>query len=221
MISRKQINIFVVLTVLIWWLINFISGNNLNYQILKPFTSVAAVLVILYNLFELYVWKWKFINPFFVKKPNIEGTWKISLISNWVNPATNQRNEPSIVYLAIRQTFSTVNARLYTNNSESEELWTNLIKTNDKRYKLVSVYQNIPQRIFREKSPIHFATFIKNVNGDVSRSLKGNYWTDRGTAGETYSTGHSKKYYFSFKEAELDSDTFIELNTLDSISVNE
>lgn len=221
MISRKQINVFVVLTVLIWWLINIISGNSLSYNILKPFTSVAGVLVVVYNLFELYIWKWKFINPLIIKKPNIEGTWKFSLVSNWVNPKTNKRNEPSIVYLAIRQTYSTINARLYTKNSESEELWTNLIKTKDNRYKLVSVYQNIPQRIFREKSPIHFATFIKNVNGDDSRSMKGNYWTDRGTAGETYSIGHSKTYYFSFKDAEVGSSTFNELDTFDSISINE
>lgn len=218
MITRNQINIFVFLTVVIWFLINYLSGNNLTFEILKPFGTTAGILILLYNLFDLYIWKFPYVNPYLVKKPDISGTWKIKLVSNWINPETNKRNEPSTIYLAVKQTFSTVHIRVYTKNSESEEFFSQIVRTNDERYKLISVYQNIPQRIFREKSPIHMASFIKYINGDKDKSLKGSYWTDRGTAGESYSIARSTQYYFSFKEASDSDDMFIVFDAFDSVS---
>lgn len=218
MITRKQINIFVLLTVLIWLSINYLSGNALSYDILKPFASTAGILVVLYNLFDLYIWKFPYINPYIVKRPDISGTWQIKLISNWINPETNKRNSPSTIYLAVKQTFSTVNIRVYTQNSESEEFFSQIVKTNDERYKLISVYQNIPQRIFRDKSPIHMSSFIKYINGESVKSLKGNYWTDRGTAGESYSMARINEYFYSFKEANENLDKFSKYDTFDSVS---
>jgi hypothetical protein len=62
------------------------------------------------------------------------------------------------------------------------------------------------------------SSFIKYINGEKIKSLKGNYWTDRGTAGELYSVARTSEYLYSFKEANESSEKFTEYDTFDSIS---
>jgi len=175
--------------------------------------------LIIYNLFEVYIWKWNLLNPMLVKKPNINGTWKIVGISDWVNPSTNKINPPNEIYIAIKQNYSSIKIRIYTKNSESEQLISTIEKTSDDRFKLLSIYQNIPQKLFRNKSNIHYATFMLFINGSAEKVLKGSYWTDRSTSGEIYTLGYSSKYFHSFKEAENNLSLFEERNNVDSISI--
>jgi hypothetical protein len=56
--------------------------------------------------FDLWLWKIPFLHSWFVKRPVIDGKWKVEIRANWKDPATNAGIAPLEGYMVIRQTFS-------------------------------------------------------------------------------------------------------------------
>jgi hypothetical protein len=54
-----------------------------------------------------------------VNQPNLQGTWKVLLKSDWVNPETKQQVASIECIMTIRQTYSRFSARLFTRESSS------------------------------------------------------------------------------------------------------
>src|SRR3954470_8222553 len=67
------------------------------------------------------------LHEWFVKRPVIDGTWKLQLRSNWKDPATQNTIPPIEGYMVVRQTFSTLSMRLLTAKSHSEVVGTEII----------------------------------------------------------------------------------------------
>lgn len=88
-------------------------------QWLAPVGPAVTVAGIGLWIFDRYAWRWRGVRRL-VGRPVLHGTWHGELVSDWVNPETQQRipADPD-VFLVVRQRFWQVTARLLTRESES------------------------------------------------------------------------------------------------------
>jgi hypothetical protein len=141
------------------------------------------------------------IHPWFVEQPNIRGTWKSEIKSNWINPETNQKLPAIEAYVVIRQSFSSISIRVITKESESVTLAASLNKTLDGLWQLASVYRNSPRATLLERSIQHFGAVALDVRGDPPYLIDGQYWTNRTTRGEMRLFSRSSRLYEDFDTA--------------------
>ena len=71
------------------------------------------------------------LHGWFLKRPVIEGSWKVEIRSNWKDPATGNAIAPVEGYMVVRQTFSTLSLRLLTAESSSELVGTEIVCSAD------------------------------------------------------------------------------------------
>src|SRR6266849_7262475 len=141
--------VFIILAVLL-----VLEGTQVTAGLFKPCGAVVTVLGFALLIFDKWAWGFRFLHPWFVDRPYLKGTWTGVLVSNYVNPATQQRVPPIEVYLVVRQTYSAIHLRLITRESTSESLANNIPKGEDGVYCVASVYRNTPQLAHRDRSPI-------------------------------------------------------------------
>jgi hypothetical protein len=88
--TRLQISIILAVAALSWFSVLYVQGTPVTYAHLVPFSSVLAVLVVLALVIEKALWCKPWLQKWFISRPNMHGTWKVELQSNWVNPDTNR-----------------------------------------------------------------------------------------------------------------------------------
>jgi hypothetical protein len=163
------------------WLI--VQGESLSG--ITDLLGVALSLAwIVWVVFDRWAWRWPGVSKIAGSRPDIAGTWRGSLASEWVDPSTRNGIPPDPeVYLVVRETFSTVSAQLLTRESKSETI-AGTIDRNGVGTSLIGVYRNVPRSAVRDRSAIHYGALILDVEGSPPGRLDGRYWTDRHTAGE-------------------------------------
>lgn len=201
MITEIQLSTLVFFVAVIWGISLVLQGTSLSFDLLKPFTNVTGVLVLLLTFFDKWAWHWRIFYPWLVSTPYIEGTWKGKVKSNWINPETEQGIDDIDAYLVIRQKFSTIHARLITKESNSELLTGEIIKNADETWQFVGAYRNTPKISIRERSPIHHGAIMLQIKGQPPIGLEGQYWTDRNTQGEITFSGYNSKRFYDFGTA--------------------
>jgi hypothetical protein len=185
----------------IWGILLLVKGIPLTKALFEPYSDVAGILVLILAIFDKWAWHWKVFHPWLLSTPYIEGSWKGIIKSNWINPETGKVIDPIDSYLIIRQKFSTIHARLITEESSSEPLTGDLIKNPDETWQFVGAYRNTPKILIRERSPIHHGTIMLQIKEQPPTSLEGDYWTDRNTQGEIVFTGYNRKKFHGFSSA--------------------
>ncbi len=203
MITDIQLSTLVFIAAFVWGILLLIKGIPLTRALFEPFSDVTGVLVLILAFFNKWAWKWNFFHPWLVSTPYLHGTWKGQLISDWVDPKTKKQTVPIEAYLVIRQNFSSIHAHLLTENASSDLLSGEVIKNSDGTWSLAGIYRNIPKILIRDRSPIHHGGIILSVKGKEPVGLEGQYWTDRGTKGELYLSGHNKKTFFDYGTAAI------------------
>jgi hypothetical protein len=201
MITNIQLSTLVFVIAIIWGIALILQGTSLSVDLVKPFSNVTGILVLLLAFFGKWAWHWRIFYPWLVSTPYIDGTWKGKINSNWVNPKTKQKTEQIDAYLVIRQKFSKVYARLITKESISELLAGEIIKNADETWQFVSAYRNTPKMLIRKRSPIHHGAMLLSIKGKPPTGLDGQYWTDRNTQGEIAFSGFNKKRLEDFSSA--------------------
>lgn len=199
MISRAHLTPILVVAVVLWSVLLILNGQSVSFDLLKPFSKVAGAVGFLALGFDRWMWRWRFLHPWFVSTPNLHGTWHGQLVSDW-KPEDGSSLAPIEVYLVIRQTFSTISMRLLTPESTSVLLGGNVTKEVDGVDTVTGVYLNTPDILRRGGSPIHHGGLILQVQGQPATQLEGEYWTDRGTKGSLRFTERSDKLRQSFVE---------------------
>lgn len=193
MIERLHLSALVLTAALIWGLLLVLDGVVVHASWLRPFSLVTGILLILLAGFDLFLWRVPFLHPWFVGRPNLRGTWRAVLRSNWSKPSTQETVAPIQGYVVISQTFSRLSLRLMTEESRSELLGAEVLRSADGTYRLVGVYRNEPKLGVRNRSPIHNGALVLQFAGSPPTSLEGHYWTDRDTAGELVLTDRQSK----------------------------
>lgn len=175
-----------------------LSGEELTIALLRPSGIALAVVTGLVTVFEKWAWRWRILRPWFVNKPDLNGTYK-----GHFRPvgAEDSPKEPTEMFITIQQTLSTQSVRLFTSESRSISLASCLDETSDDHWRLMYTYENVPNPTVRQRSPIHFGGVILNVDDRSCKQLSGSYWTDRQSQGELTFERISRDRARSFKEA--------------------
>lgn len=184
MLTKTHITSLLLLAVVTWAITLWVSGLPLTWEYSKPFSITASVLSFAAILFDKWLWRWRIFKGWFVNCPDLQGTWKVVLKSDWADPQTGEQRAPIVCVMTIRQTYSRFSARIFTNESSSYLIAHKLEQQNDGVFQLFGTYQNTPDIMLRgKKSEIHYGALVLEVRGEPATELVGHYWTDRGSKG--------------------------------------
>ncbi|MBU2607654.1 MAG: hypothetical protein KKC43_17405 [Alphaproteobacteria bacterium] len=205
MISRLHVSSFVGLTGLVWLIALWAQGQPvLTWDFFAPFSVVVGVVVTVVTLFNLYAWSWSLLQGWYVKRPDLRGTWSAEMVSSYINPETQKPTPPIQAYIVVRQTLTTLSFRLLTKESSSVLLAYNFVEQEHAGlYKLIGVFRNEPRiNLQRERSRIHHGAFSIDIHGSPVTELTGHYWTDRETNGSIKLSDRRNKLYDTFDQAD-------------------
>ncbi len=202
MTAERYIKAIVYVVVLAWTVVLYASHETINSAWLRPLSIVMTVVLYAVIAFDLWFWKIPLLHSWFVKRPVIDGTWRVEIRSNWKNPSTDKVLGPIKGYMVIRQTFSTLSMRLLTEESNSELAGTEIVCSSDGLYCVSGVYRNEPRFQVRDRSEIHYGAVWLRVIDEPEKKLIGHYWTDRETAGEMELRNRQAKRFQTFQSAQ-------------------
>lgn len=202
--TKTHISAFIALTIALWLLVLLVQGTPLTAEFLKPFGIVSTIMTGIYFIFDKYLWSCKLFKGWYVKRPDLRGTWRVELQSSWINPETNEVIPQINGYAVVRQSLTSLSLRLMTKESRSVLVAHSIEQQEyDELYKLVGVYRNEPKiELQGVRSKIHHGSFALDIHGSPVYELQGFYWTDRGTKGSMKLFGKVCKLYDTFEQAE-------------------
>jgi hypothetical protein len=207
--SRLHISVFLGVAVLAWAAVLYSQGVRLSWEEVRvhlaPFSTVVGALVTLALVLEHLAWPLPVLHGWLVKRPDVRGTWRVQLQSDWIDPQTQQRIPPITCYMGVKQTLSTLQMHLMTPESESWFIADQIRPSpSGEGYQVVGVYTNRPDVHLRGvRSEIHRGVLVFDTHGPPSRpeSLTGEYWTDRKTSGTMALESRLKKVFTQFADA--------------------
>lgn len=203
MTGERYVRAIVYLVAFTWTVILYAIYGAISSTWLQPVSIVVTIVVYAVVAFDLWLWRLPFLQGWFVKRPVIDGSWKVELRSNWRDPNTETGILPIEGYMVVRQTFSTLSMRLMTEESISELVGTEIVCSVDSQYCVSGVYRNEPRLHVRESSTIHYGAVWLRIIDEPVMKLIGHYWTDRQTAGEMELTHRQKGQTFqTFQSAQ-------------------
>lgn len=205
MLTRLHISSFIGLTIVVWLLALWLQGMPvLSADFVKPFSAVVGVITLFVTVFNKYMWSWKIFKGWYVKKPDLRGTWKVELKSSWIDPETNKEIPAIYGYAVIRQSLTFLSVRLMTKESRSVLVAHSIEQQeDDDLFKLVGIYRNEPKiELQGVRSEIHHGSFALEVHGSPVYEMQGHYWTDRATKGGMKLSDRAEKLYDTYEQAE-------------------
>jgi hypothetical protein len=201
MASKIQISTLLLTAAMLWGILLFLDGVAISIFWLKPLSMVSGLMVFLLGVFDRWAWRIPFLYPWFVSTPNLRGTWKGQINSSWRDPSSGKMILPIDAYLVIEQTFSSLQVRLFTKESQSNLLMGNIFQNDGGTYSVAGIYRNTPGILNRTNSPMHYGSILLHMQGEKDFSLNGEYWTDRQTKGELHFINKSKVLAYDFEQA--------------------
>ena len=196
----------VVVAALLWWGTLWIQDTPVNWDHGKPFTVVVSFLGIFWLAFDRFLWRLPCLNGWFVKQPDLRGTWRVELKSSYIDQETGKPVPVIVCYMGIEQTLSELKMHLMTPESESWSIVSRIqVSPTGSGYQVVSVYSNKPNILLRDDrvSEMHNGTLIVQTHGSDVRpeTLTAEYWTDRKTIGTMNFTKRSDRVFTRFEDA--------------------
>jgi len=200
--TRPLVIAFVGFNVVIWALLLALRGVPVSWGMLWPFGLAVSATTIAATAFERRVWAWPVLGRWLVGRPDLRGTWRATVSSEWVDPKSGSTIPPVLCFAVVRQTLTTISVRLLTAESSSTPVAVALAQAPDGLYQLAGVYVNVPELGLRgNRSEIHNGAFLLNLQTGANAILTGEYWTERGTRGRFELTERNRRPTTSFAEA--------------------
>ena len=201
LLDRLSVSVLLIIATVVWGAFLWILGIELSWDHAKPYSLTLAVLTSSLWLFDKHLWKTWPVN-LFCKRPNLTGTWQVSLQSSYVDPKTSEHASAVKGYAAVRQTFSSISLRLMTEQADSFLITGSFDVQSDGVAYLYGIYQSDPTILLRSSvSEIHYGSFKYRVLGNPPSELNGHYWTDRNTSGSIRLFDRRMEIYDSFSHA--------------------
>ncbi|MEM7492646.1 MAG: hypothetical protein AAF296_04645 [Pseudomonadota bacterium] len=176
-----QISVIIAYAAFVWGSFLLIRGQELSWELLAPFGVTVSVVTLSAVVFVNWIWKQRFLRNWLVQKPDLTGTWKCKLISNF--KIDGERVEKD-VYVVIRQTLVSFNFYLYSDEAISASIAENLTSDRGGLFSLAVMYRNTPSVELRgERSEIHYGSALFTDISYDAGTVEGHYWTDRNTNG--------------------------------------
>ena len=200
--TNNQLRALLVIVVVLWVAVLLFQGQtNLSLAMLRPFSYVLTGLTFVLLAWDRWAWHWPVFKKWLNKRPDIRGTWKGTLQSDWEDKTIGKTVPPIDVFLVVRQTYSATNVRLFSEESTSVSLSANIVTDSDELSILAVTYHNTPNILCREHSPIHDGGMLAKLIGNPLNKLSVEYWTDRKTKGSGDFTRRSSALPHDFEEA--------------------
>ena len=169
---------------------------------LQPLGAAGAAGALFVLAFDHWIWRMPWIGWRISKRPDIRGTWRGQLASQYEDPPGTRIPPDPEVYMVIRQTYWSLSANLITRESKSCSTTAVIEDDGCGQYQAVAVYRNTPRAAVRHRSEVHHGAFKLDVDGRPPARLEGFYWTDRNTMGGLEFTQRFKKLVESFAAAQ-------------------
>lgn len=187
-----------IITFLIIWVLIILTTKSYSavdlWPAFKQVPQAIAVYAILGIIFTKWIWRWKIFQGWLIKIPDIEGTWRGELKSDWINPETQKGIDPIPMILVIKQTFVNIRCALMTKESTSYSTTANLTFAHGSEGVFLTYnYTNRPKATIRDRSVMHDGAAILKIIKKPNLALEGEYWTSRKTRGEISLTFESKE----------------------------
>lgn len=183
-------------------LILFILGIQLPNVAVKLLSTLPLVLVLLFILFDRWLWRRKPFWFFVRRRPRLGGTWRGLLTAVRLDDNCNEISVDIPVFFEIHQTFSELSIALMSRESESRSMTADLVSDSHGRFILWYQYQGVPGIEVRARSPIHFGGSRVDISERDPKTFTGEYWTDRMTRGSYTAELISASFLGSFGAAE-------------------
>ena len=203
-LERLHITVFVIIAALIWLIVLLCQGASVTWAHGQPFSIVVSSLVAPGLLLEFVLWRQPWLHGWFVKRPDLRGTWRVELQSSYVRPETNERvpSDRAPPGSSSRR-FLKLQMHLMTPESESWFIANHIRPSpNGSGYQVIGVYTNEPNVHLRDEriSEMHQGAIIIETHGPDRRptTLTAKYWTDRKTSGTMDFTTRLKEVYTRF-----------------------
>lgn len=208
MLTRLHISSFIALTIAIWlgalW---FQGAPVLSIAFIKPFSIVVGAIVSIVALFNKYAWSWGIFRGWYVNRPDLRGTWQVTINSSWVNQETGKPTDIIVGYAVIRQSLTSLSLRLMTSESRSKLIAYSIEQEEDDLFRLAGIYCNEPKIDLQgDRSEIHHGALSLNIYGQPVTSIEGHYWTDRATKGSIKFANKKGKVCDTFENAQSEFD---------------
>jgi hypothetical protein len=161
----------------------WIKSRQLDLNWLKYFSAAVFVATLALASWDVLVWRIPLVQRIPGIPRCIRGTWKGTLTSFWIDPATGVSPTPKTVYLVVRQTASLVSVKLLTNESRSSSSLGEIQEV-EGSFMLIYMYLNRPEMRVEHRSRMHHGSAVLDISGLPATRINGRYWTDRESKGE-------------------------------------
>lgn len=180
---RLFVQVVAAVVVLVFAIGIWATGGSVSLGWLRFFSiAVLAALAVL-SLWDNALWKLPAVQRMKSVPPDLRGTWRGTLTSQWEDREDEKVSPPKPAYLVIRQSASSVSAILLTDESRSVSSLA-VVSGSDGSVSLDYIYLNRPESRFEHRSRIHHGCALLDVTGRPAKRLRGRYWTDRDSKGE-------------------------------------
>lgn len=179
-----------------WFVIAYISGLDLSkaadfFGLLPKVVTLDLVLI---GFFLKWGWKWRLFKDWLVPFPNLNGTWKGDIHSDWVDSKIGKKLQPIPTILTIKQSFFHISCVLRTVEMVSHSYAEGFLIDADKQIKMLAyTYTSRPKLSISDRSTPHDGTAVFEIIEKPEMKLTGRYWTERKTTGEIQLKFHSKE----------------------------
>lgn len=206
-IRRLHVTAFLGAATAIWAVSLWVNDIELSWALLAPFSLVVGGLAGVWAAFERWVWRCRWLHGWFVKRPNLRGTWRVTLQSSFIRPGETEPVPPITCYMAVTQRLTLLQMKLMTPESSSVFIADRIRPSpGGEGYEVIGVYTNEPSIHLRDArvSEMHQGALRLETHGPSHRphALTGKYWTDRKTVGSMALANRVKARYSLFEDAE-------------------
>ena len=188
--TKTALWVILIASFLIFYAIFHVQGNPvLNLKtIFQILPKVIFLDLVLFGLFASFLWKLRIFKHWLVPFPNLNGTWKGHIRTNWIDPKTHKKPDPIPAILTIKQSFLKVSCVMRTGEMTSRSVASGfLLDSENQLKKLYYIYDSNPIATVKERSPEHCGTMSFDIAGALGKGkivLTGSYWTGRETTGD-------------------------------------
>lgn len=177
----------------------WVTSGKLDVTWLEWFSAAVFAATALLAAWDLFLWRLPLIQKVRGVPKNLRGTWKGEIESLW-RDQSGVAPPPIEAYLVIRQTSTTLNVVLLTEESRSVSTLAR-VSAPDGTTVLDYLYLNRPRTSVQHRSAMHHGSVVIDVAGTPAHRMTGRYWTDRDSRGELRFDERSTHVADDFKDA--------------------
>lgn len=184
-----------------WSVALLVAGLRLPGTEAKVLGYLPVVVVAVFAAFDAWIWRLSWLRPL-VRRPNLNGTWRGSLVSMRADDSGNEVVHPALpVFIVIKQSYLDIDISLLSGESRSDSIAAVMQRGRDGDATIYYHYANTSGLAIRDRSRPHAGGARVDVSALRPAGLTGEYWTDRRTRGTYTAEFLSKRRYRNYQEA--------------------